>query len=101
VTVTTAMLKLLLRSVVLLALLVSTSCATLWTREPQGVDASGRAPPYGHGLDHAAYRGVIFDAKQIGRAAPLTFLYLLDLPLSLIGDTLCLPYDIFEWALRE
>ena len=71
-----------------LGLCAFTSCATVWTRVP-------------HGLDHAAYRGVIFDATHIFRPEVIGYFCLIDLPLSLIGDTICLPYDLYEWSQRE
>jgi uncharacterized protein YceK len=81
-----------------LGLCAFTSCATVWTRVPQ---AAGSSAPFSHGLDHAAYRGVIFDATQIFRPEVIGYFCLIDLPLSLIGDTICLPYDLYEWSQRE
>lgn len=83
-----------------LGLCAFTSCATVFTRVPQSRPA-GRSTPFAHYLDHAAYRGVIFDATHIFAPEVIGYFCLIDLPLSLIGDTICLPYDLYEWSQRE
>lgn len=73
-------------------------CGTLTTQLT--MDDSGRCPgPRGRMIDSGVYRGVVYDSQGMApqrgeRARLFDILFLVDLPISAVADTLILPFTL-------